>query len=77
MEDRKETYDAESNPNGRWRRYTEAEVKAREDLNFRWLDFTEEDDRTVVDILDEMQEQSDEIVAAVSRLKELLGGIEL
>ncbi len=77
MEDRRETYDAETNPNGRWRRFTEAEVKAREDLNFRWLDFTEEDDRTVADILDEMQEDADGINVAVARLKELLGGIEL
>lgn len=77
MEDRCETYDAEANPNGRWRRFTAAEVAAREDLNFKWLDFTEEDDRTVSDILEEMQEQSDGIAAAVSRLKELLGGIEL
>ena len=51
-EDRQETYDAETNPNGRWRRFPEAEVKAREDLNFKWLDFTEEDDRSVADILD-------------------------
>ena len=77
MEDRKETYDAETNPNGRWRRYTESEVKAREDLNFKWLDFTEEDDRTVSDILDEMQGEADGINAAIARLKELLGGIEL
>ena len=76
MEDRRVTYDAEKNPNGRWRRFTENEVKAREDLNFKWLDFTEEDDRTVADILDEMQEEANGITAAVARLKELLGGIE-
>lgn len=76
-EDRRETYDAETNPNGRWRRFPEAEVKAREDLNFKWLDFTEEDDRSVADILDEMQEEADGIHAAVVRLKELLGGVEL
>ena len=77
LEDRKETYDAETNPNGRWRRFPEAEVKAREDLNFKWLDFTEEDDRSVAGILDEMQEEADGINAAVARLKELLGGVEL
>ena len=43
-EDRKETYEKDSNPNGRWRKYSEEEVKAREDLNFKWLDFTEEDE---------------------------------
>ena len=77
MDDRKETYDAETNPNGRWRRFTAEEVSKREDLNFKWIDFTEEDDRTVAEILDEMQEESDGIAAAVAQLKELLGGIEL
>ena len=77
MEDRRETYDAATNPNGRWRRFSEEEVKAREDLNFKWLDFTEEDDRSVADILDEMQEEADGISAAVAQLKELLGGIEI
>lgn len=75
--DRQENYNAETNPNGRWRKYSEAEVKAREDLNFKWLDFTEEDDRSVSDILNEMQEEADGITAAVNRLKELLGGIDL
>ena len=74
IEDRRETYHPETNPNGRWRRFTEAEVQSHEDLNFKWLDFTEEDDRSVADILDEMQEEADGINAAVARLKELLGG---
>ena len=77
MEDRRETYNAETNPNGRWRRFSAEEVASREDLSFKWLDFTEDDDRTVSDILDEMQEESDGIAAAVTRLKDLLGGIEL
>lgn len=77
MQDRCETYDAETNPNGRWRKFTEAEVKSREDLNFKWIDFSEEDDRSVREILDEMQEEADGISAAVAQLKELLGGIEL
>ena len=76
MEDRKETYNAETNPNGRWRKYTEAEVKAKDDLNFKWLDFTEDDDRTVSEILEEMQDEANGISAAVAPLKELLGGIE-
>ena len=77
LSERKETYNAKKNPNGRWRRFSADEVKAREDLNFKWLDFTEDDDRSVADILDEMQEESDGIAAAVAQLKELLGGIEL
>ena len=77
MDDRKETYDADKNPNGRWRRFSAEEVAGREDLNFKWLDFTEEDDRSVSEILNEMQEESDGIASAVARLKELLGGVEL
>lgn len=77
MEDRRETYDAETSPNGRWRRFTAEEVAAREDLNFKWLDFAEDDERSVADILDELQTEADEINEAVARLKELLGGIEL
>ena len=76
-QDRKETYDKDTNPNGRWRRFTEEDVKNRDDLNFKWIDFTEEDDRTVSEILNEMQEEADGITEAVKQLKSLLGGIEL
>ena len=77
QQDRKPTYDAETNPNGRWRCFSAEEVKAREDLNFKWIDFTEEDDRSVDEILAEMQQESDGIAAAVEKLKSLLGGMEL
>ena len=77
LEERKETYDAETNPNGRLRKFSEEDVNARENLNFKWLDFTEDDDRSVADILDEMQDEADSISIAVAQLKELLGGIAL
>ncbi len=77
MSDRKESYDAKSNPNGRWRRFTKEEIKARDDLNFKWLNFTEEDDRSVADILDEMQEEAVSISSAIAQLKDLLGGVKL
>ena len=77
MQDRKETYDKETNPNGRWRRFSEEEVKAREELNFKWIDFTEEDDRTIPEILAEMEQEAEGINSAVAKLKELLGGIEI
>lgn len=76
-EDRKETYDAKKNPNGRWRCFTEEEVQSAENLDFKWLDLQEQDDRTISEVLDDMQAESDEIVDAVSKLRELLGGIEL
>ena len=77
IQDRKETYDAKKNPNGRWRRFTAKEVAAREDLNFKWLDFTEEDKRTVGILLESIQEGANIIAESVKRLKELLEGVEL
>ena len=75
MEDRKQTY-SEENPNGRWRRFTEEEVKGRDDLNFKWIDLTEEDERTIDEVLADMQEEANAISASVEQLKILLGGIE-
>lgn len=77
QQDRKPTYDKEKNPNGRWRCFPAEEVKGREDLNFKWIDFTEEDERSVDEILADMQQESDGIAAAVAKLKSLLGGMKL
>ena len=74
MQDRTETYSAK-NPNGRWRRFTAEEVAQREDLNFKWIDLTEEDERTVGEIIDDMQEQADIINNALTTLRSILGGI--
>lgn len=76
MQDRKEIY-SEENPNGRWRRFSEAEVKNADTLDFKWLDLEEKDERTIAEVLDDMQAESDGIAEAVSKLRELLGGIEL
>lgn len=75
MQDREQTY-SEENPNGRWRRFTEAEVKEANNLDFKWLDLEEKDERSIAEVLEDMQNESDGIADAVSRLKELLGGIE-
>ena len=75
MEDRQQTY-SEENPNGRWRCFTEEEVKKADNLDFKWLDLEEKDERTISEVLDDMQDESDGIVAAVTSLKELLGGID-
>ena len=76
QQDRKATY-SEDNPNGRWRCFTEEEVKKADTLDFKWLDLEEKDERTVREVLDDMQSESDGIAAAVTKLKELLGGIEI
>lgn len=78
MEDRVPTY-SEENPNGRWRKYTAEEVYSHDQLklDFKWIDLAEKDDRTVAELLSEMQEKATSISKAVSKLQELLGGIDL
>ena len=78
LEDRKETYSNE-NPNGRWRRFSEEDVYSRDQLklDFKWMDLTEKDERTITELLDEMQEKASAIGTAVSKLQEILGGIDL
>lgn len=77
MADRKATYSKE-NPNGRWRKFTEEEVYSRDQLklDFKWMDLTEKDDRTITELLSDMQTKADVIQDAVSKLQELLGGLE-
>lgn len=78
LEDRKETYSGEK-PNGRWRKFSEEDVYSRDQLklDFKWMDLTEKDERTITDLLDEMQEKASAIGEAVSKLQEILGGIDL
>jgi len=76
MEDRQQTW-SEENPNGRWRHFSEEDVANADNLDFKWLNLEESDDRTVGEILDEMQEEADGIADAVTRLKKMLGGIDL
>lgn len=78
IDDRKATY-SEENPNGRWRKFTEDEVYSRDQLklDFKWLDLSEKDDRTVTELLSEMQDKATAISDAVSKLQEILGGVDL
>lgn len=78
MEDRKETY-SDENPNGRWRKFSEDEVYSRDQLklDFKWIDLTEKDERTVSELLSEMQNKAVAINEAVLKLQEILGGIDL
>lgn len=78
FDDRKETY-SKDNPNGRWRRFTEEEVYSRDQLklDFKWMDLTQKDDRTITELLDDMQKKASAIGNAVSKLQEILGGIDL
>ena len=76
IEDRKPTC-TEDNPNGRWKCVTEDEVKKSETLDFKWIDLEEKDERTIKEVLDDMQKESDGIAEAVSKLKELLGDVDI
>lgn len=73
MEDRKQTYSKE-NPNGRWRMFTKEEVYSREQLklDFKWIDFTEKDERSLKEILDEIKNKSNSITQAISELEKLI-----
>ena len=78
MQDRVETYSKE-NPNGRWRRFNKEEVYSRDllKLDFKWMDLAEKDERSVSELLTDMQTKATAINDAVAKLQEILGGIEL
>ena len=78
LEDRTPTY-SEENPNGRWRKFSQEEVYSRDllKLDFKWLDLKEKDDRTIGELLSDMQEKATSITDAVAKLQEILGGIDL
>ena len=66
-------------PNGRWRKFTKEEVYSRDllKLDFKWMDLGEKDDRTIGELLGDMQTKASAITEAVAKLQDLLGGIEL
>ncbi len=78
MQDRVPTYSTDE-PNGRWRKFTKEEVYSRDllKLDFKWMDLGEKDDRTIGELLTDMQSKASAITDAVAKLQELLGGIEL
>lgn len=74
-----ETYNAETNPEGRWRRFTYDEIIARDktNLDITWIKQGEEtDDLSLPELLDTIQDKSNKIADAVARLQALLGNIE-
>ncbi len=78
MQDRVPTYSTDE-PNGRWRKFTKEEVYSRDllKLDFKWMDLGEKDDRTISELLSDMQSKASAITEAVAKLQDLLGGIEL
>ena len=78
MQDRTPTYSTDE-PNGRWRKFTKEEAYSRDllKLDFKWMDLGEKDDRTIGELLGDMQTKASAITEAVAKLQDLLGGIEL
>ena len=46
-------------------------------LDFKWMDLGEKDDRTITELLTDMETKTKAIADAVSKLQEILGGIDL
>lgn len=69
---RKETYNAESNPNGRWRKYPVAELLKRDktSLDISWIKETNDDgDLTLAELITTIKQKSDYISKAVIELQ--------
>jgi type I restriction enzyme M protein len=76
---RTETYDKENNPDGRWRRFTYEEITARDktSLDISWLKSGGvDDDCTLGELLEIIEDKSAAIVSAVEKLKALIGEVE-
>ena len=73
------TYDAESNPSGRWRKYPVEELIARDktSLDITWIkQGGEEEEHTLAELMATIKEQSQSISSAVSELEKLLANIK-
>ena len=59
--------------------FSKEEVYSREllKLDFKWMDLGEKDDRSITELLTDMQNKASSIADAVAKLQELLGGIDL
>jgi type I restriction enzyme M protein len=75
---RQETY-SEQNPNGRWRKYPVAELLKRDktSLDISWIkDTNDDDDMTLTELMQTIQQKSDNISKAVAELQHLLANIK-
>lgn len=71
---RKDTYDAENEPNGRWRKYSAEELLKRDktSLDITWMKIENNDDRSLSELMADIKSSSDKIASAVTKLQELL-----
>ena len=76
--ERTETYHPETNPNGRWRKFTVEELLARDktSLDISWIREEDEDANCpLTELMAELKERSERIANSVSQLQELLTDI--
>lgn len=71
---RSESYNPNSNPNGRWRRFPVADILARDktSLDITWIKQSNSDERPLPELLNDLQQQSDNIAHAIQQLHSLL-----
>ena len=75
---RTETYNAETNPNGRWRKYDVDEVMKRDktSLDISWIKLNDDDNEmSLAELMTNIQEKSNNISKAVAELQKLLANI--
>ena len=73
-----ETFDAENNPQGRWRKYPVEEILARDktSLDITWIkQGGDADDRLLSELMADIKEKSQRISTAVAELEKLLANI--
>ena len=77
---RKETYDAETNPNGRWRKYGVEELLGRDktSLDITWIrQGNDMENVTLAELMADIKEKSDKIASAVAKLEALFAQLNI
>lgn len=76
---RKETYNAETEINGRWRKYPAEELLKRDktSLDITWMKIEDTDDRTLAELVADIETKSNNIASAVAQLKKLFSELNL
>ena len=78
LSSRVETY-SDSNPNGRWRKFTYEEILSRDktSLDITWIKTgMDTENFTLSELLEQIKEKSNNISSAVATLEKLIGDIE-
>lgn len=79
INNRQQTWDAENQPDGRWRKYSYDEIISRDktSLDITWIKQGGDDDEcSLAELVETMQQKSESISKAVAQLQELLKDIK-